>query len=114
MECAYTIDYTFEICKSLLRNKIDFPLVLTTHHLMITQAVQMITMFAVTIVTYPQRRCRKSERHGQKITGLRKNVMHLNLADYLYDLEATTKETGELSNLKINYVMNYKNVSCYI
>ena len=38
--------------------------------------------------------------------------MHLNLADYLYNLEATTKETSELDNLKINYVMNYENVSC--
>ena len=39
--------------------------------------------------------------------------MHLNLADYLYDLEAIAKETGELDNLKINYVMNYENVSRY-
>ena len=36
-------------------------------------------------------------------------VTHLNLADYLYNLEAITKETSELSNLKINYVMNYEN-----
>ena len=35
--------------------------------------------------------------------------VHLNLADYLYDLEAIAKETGELDNLKINYVMNYEN-----
>ena len=39
--------------------------------------------------------------------------MHLNLADYLYDLEAIAKETSKLDNLKINYVMNYENVSCY-
>ena len=39
--------------------------------------------------------------------------MHLNLADYLYDLEAITKETSKLDNLKINYVMNYENISCY-
>ena len=35
--------------------------------------------------------------------------MHLNLADYLYDLEAIAKETSELDNLKISYVMNYEN-----
>ena len=40
---------------------------------------------------------------------LREKVTHLNLADYLYDLEAIAKETGELDNLKINYVMNYEN-----
>ena len=39
--------------------------------------------------------------------------MHLNLADYLYDLKAITKETGELNNLKINYMMNCRNASCY-
>ena len=40
---------------------------------------------------------------------LREKVTHLNLAGYLYDLEAIAKETGELDNLKINYVMNYEN-----
>ena len=44
---------------------------------------------------------------------LREKVTHLNLADYLYDLEAIARETGELGNLKINYVMNYENVGCY-
>ena len=44
---------------------------------------------------------------------LREKVTHLNLADYLYDLEAIAKETSELDNLKINYVMNYENVSRY-
>ena len=44
---------------------------------------------------------------------LREKVTHLNLADYLYDLEAIAKETGELDNLKINYVMNSENVSRY-
>ena len=41
--------------------------------------------------------------------------MHLNLADYLYDLEAIapSPETGELDNLKINYIMNYESVSRY-
>ena len=40
---------------------------------------------------------------------LQEKVTHLNLASYLYDLEAIAKETGELDNLKINYVMNYEN-----
>ena len=44
---------------------------------------------------------------------LREKVTHLNLADYLYDLEAIAKETGELDNLKINYVMDCENVSRY-
>ena len=34
--------------------------------------------------------------------GLREKVTHLNLAGYLYDLEAIAKKTGELDNLKIN------------
>ena len=73
----------------------------------------MSTMFAVTTVTYLQRQCRRSKRHGHKITSMQEKVMHLNLADYLYNLEAIAKETGELDNLKINYVMNYEDVSCY-
>ena len=44
---------------------------------------------------------------------LREKVTHLNLADYLCDLEAIAKEAGEFDNLKINYVMNYENVSRY-
>ena len=49
----------------------------------------MSTMPAVTTVTYPQHQCRRSKRHGHKITSERKQelVTHLNLADYLYDLE---------------------------
>ena len=41
---------------------------------------------------------------------LREKVTHRNLADYLYDLEAIAKEpeTGELDNLKINYIMKYE------
>ena len=35
--------------------------------------------------------------------------MHLSLADYLYNLEAISKETSELNNLKINCIMNYEN-----
>ena len=36
----------------------------------------------------------------------KKSCAHLNLADYLYDLNAIAKETGELDNLKIMYVLN--------
>ena len=35
---------------------------------------------------------------------LPEKVTHLNLGDYLYDLEAIAKETGKLGNLKINYI----------
>ena len=39
--------------------------------------------------------------------------MHLNLADYLYNLEAIAKEASKLDNLKINCAMNDENISCY-
>ena len=44
------------------------------------------------------------ERHTQD--HLREKVTYLNLADYLYDLGAIAKETSELGNLKITYVLN--------
>ena len=49
---------------------------------------------------------RKSERYGHKITSEIEKVTHRNLANYLYDSEAIAKETGELGNLKITYVLN--------
>ena len=45
---------------------------------------------------------------------LQEKVTHLNLADYLYDPEAIAKETGELDNLKVRYVLNKRALqSCY-
>ena len=42
-----------------------------------------------------QRQCRRSKRHGHKITSEIEKVTHLNLAGYLYNLEAVAKETGD-------------------
>lgn len=75
------------------------------------QRVQMSTMLAVMhnhdlgLPTTPMPKVTETQTQGH----LREKVTHLNLADYLYDLEAIATETGELDNLKINYVMNYKN-----
>ena len=73
----------------------------------------MSTMFAVTTVTCPHATPMPKVKETRTQDHLREKVTHLNLADYLYDLEAIAKETGELGNLKINHVMNYENVGRY-
>ena len=40
-------------------------------------------------------------RETQTQDHLREKVTHLNLADYLYDLEAIAKETGKPEDLKV-------------
>ena len=69
----------------------------------------MSTMFAVTTVTLVPTTPMPKVTETRTQDHLREKVTHLNLAGYLYDLEAIAKETGELGNLKINYVMNYEN-----
>ena len=45
---------------------------------------------------------------------LREAITPLNLGNYLHDLEQHAKQTGQLEDLKINYVLNKKSVqSCY-
>ena len=45
---------------------------------------------------------------------LREAITPLNLGNYLHDLEQHAKQTGQLEDLKINYVLNKKSVQpCY-
>ena len=41
---------------------------------------------------------------------LREAITPLNLGNYLHDLEQHAKQTGQLEDLKINYVLNKKSV----
>ena len=56
----------------------------------------MSTMLAVTTVTYPHAAPMPKVKETRTQDHLQEKVMHLNLADYLYNLEAIAKETGEL------------------
>ena len=45
---------------------------------------------------------------------LREAITPLNLGNYLHDLEQHAKQTGQLEDLKINYMLNKKSVQpCY-
>jgi hypothetical protein len=87
----------------------DFPLGPTTPHHPESTNEHNVRLHSCDLPTAPIPKVKETQTQDH----LREKVTHLNLADYPYDLETIAKETGELGNLKINYVMNYENVSHY-
>ena len=58
--------------------------------------------------TMPMPKVTELDADTYKITSerIKVRVMHLNLANYPYDLEANAKETGELGSPKTMYVLD--------